>query len=383
LPRALGRVLAQEIAAPHDVPPFDNSGMDGFAVRAVDTVDAGSDSPARLKISQVIPAGTVGTRVIEAEQAAKIMTGAPIPQGADSVVQVEVTEEKDGYVLIFEPAKRGKNIRKAGEDVPAGDRVFKPGAVLGPAELGLIASFGIPEVQVHRHPRVAILSTGSELVEVGKPLLPGQIHNSNSYSLRAQCQQLGIEPTVLGIVIDDYEETKRLIRQGLEYDVLVTSGGVSVGDFDFIKEVQNELGVERKLWGVAMKPGKPLVFGVHGSSLVFGLPGNPVSTMVSFELFVRPTLLRLMGYRKTTRPPYPAIIAENVNNPDGRTYVIRVRAWREGCVWHISSTGAQGSGILKSMVGANGLAFIPGGPRGVKAGEEVEFLLLNEDLQEP
>jgi len=383
LPWALGRVLAQEISAPHDVPPFDNSGMDGFAVRAVDTVDAGPESPARLKISMVIPAGTVGTRVIEAEQAAKIMTGAPIPQGADSVVQVEATEEKDGYVLIFEPAKRGKNIRKAGEDVPAGERVFKPGGVLGPAELGLIASFGIPEVLVHRHPRVAILSTGSELVEVGEPLLPGQIHNSNSYSLRAQCQQLGIEPTVLGIVIDDYEETKRLIQQGLEYDVLVTSGGVSVGDFDFIKEVQNELGVERKLWGVAMKPGKPLAFGVHGSTLVFGLPGNPVSTMVSFELFVRPTLLRLMGYRKTTRPPYPAIIAEDVNNPDGRTYVIRVRAWREGCMWHVSSTGAQGSGILKSMVGANGLAFIPGGPRGVKAGEEVEFLLLNEDLQEP
>ena len=188
---------------------------------------------------------------------------------------------------------------------------------------------------------------------------------------------------MLGIVIDDYEETKRLIQQGLDYDVLVTSGGVSVGDFDFIKEVQNELGVERKLWGVAMKPGKPLAFGVHGGTLVFGLPGNPVSTMVSFELFVRPALLRLMGYRKTTRPPYPAIIAEDVNNSDGRTYVIRVRAWREGCVWHVSSTGAQGSGILKSMVGANGLAFIPGGPRGVKAGEEVEFLLLNEDLQEP
>jgi molybdopterin molybdotransferase len=383
LSQALGRVLSEEIVAPHNVPPFDNSGMDGFAVRAVDTVDAGPDSPVRLRISQVIPAGTVGAHSLGAEEAAKIMTGAPIPDGADSVVQVELTEEKDGHVLIYEASKRGKNIRRAGEDVPAGERVFKPGGILGPAELGLIASFGIPEVEVHRRPRVAILSTGSELVEVGKPLLPGQIHNSNTYSLRAQCQQLGIEPTVLGIVIDDYEATKQLIQQGLDYDVLVTSGGVSVGDFDFIKDVQDELGVERRLWGVAMKPGKPLTFGVRGPTLVFGLPGNPVSTMVSFELFVRPALLRLMGYRKTTRPSYSAVIAEEVNNPDGRTYVVRVRAWREGSVWHVSSTGAQGSGILKSMVGANGLAFIPGGPRGVRAGEEVEFLLLNEDLQEP
>ncbi len=383
LPLALGRVLSDEIVAPHDVPPFDNSGMDGFAVRAVDTVDAGPDSPVRLKISQVIPAGTVGMLSIGPEEAAKIMTGAPVPQGADSVVQVEVTEEKDGYAYMFEPAKRGKNIRRAGEDVAGGDRVFKPGATLGPAEIGLLASFGLAEVQVHRRPRVAILSTGSELVEIGRPLQHGQIHNSNSYSLRAQCQQLGVEPTVLGIVIDDYDATKALIQKGLEYDVLITSGGVSVGDFDFIKDVQDELGVERRLWGVAMKPGKPLAFGVRGKTLVFGLPGNPVSAMVSFELFVRPALLRLMGYRRTTRPPYPAIISEDVNNPDGRVYVVRVRAWREGTVWHVSSTGAQGSGILRSMVGANGLAFIPGGPRGVKAGEEVEFLLLNEDLQEP
>ena len=380
---ALGRALGEEIIAPHNVPPFDNSAMDGYAVRAVDTVDARPDKPVRLVISQTIPAGTVETRRIVEDQAAKIMTGASIPEGADSVIQQEVTEEKDGFVLVFEPAKRGKNIRKAGEDVMGGERVLKAGTVLRPPEIGLMASFGIPELKVHRLPRVAILSTGSELVEVGKPLLPGQIHNSNSYSLRALCQQIGIEPTVLGIVIDDYEETKRLMLQGLEYDVLVTSGGVSVGEFDFIKDVQDELGVERRLWGVAMKPGKPLAFGVRGQTLVFGLPGNPVSSMVSFELFVRPAILRLMGYRQTTRPSYSAIISEDVSNPDGRVYVIRVRAWREGSMWHVSSTGAQGSGMLKSMVGANGLALVPGGPRGTRAGEEVEFLLLHEDLQEP
>jgi molybdopterin molybdotransferase len=383
LAEALGAVLAQEIVAPHSVPPFDNSAMDGFAVRAADTVDASTEAPADLLLGETIPAGHVAAHSLGVGEVAKIMTGAPLPDGADAVVQSESTVEKGGRVLIMEAVKPGKNIRRAGEDVVQGDRVLAAGSVLGPAEIGLIASMGFPAVQVHRKPRVAIISTGSELVEVDKPLGPGQIRNSNSYSLRAQCQQLGIEATTLGIVPDDYEATRRLVEQGLGYDVLLTSGGVSVGEFDFVKDVQDELGVQRKLWGVAMKPGKPLAFGVRNGTLVFGLPGNPVSAMVSFELFVRPALLRLMGYRKTTRPPYRAIISEDVANSDGRVYVVRVRAWREDGTWHVSSTGAQGSGILRSMVGANGLAFVPGGPRGVWAGEGVEFLLLREDLQEP
>ena len=376
-------VLGEEIVASHSVPVFDNSGMDGFAVRARDTVDASTDAPSRLTIGDTIPAGHVSARVLGPEEAAKIMTGAPIPQGADAVIQSEAAEEAQGHVLIYEAVKPGKNIRRAGEDVMAGDRVLGVGSILGPAEIGLIASLGHPTVLVYRRPRVAILSTGSELVEVDRPLGPGQIRNSNGYSLQAQCRQLGIEPTVLGIVPDDYESTRRLMQEGLSYDVLVTSGGVSVGQFDFVKDVQDELGVERRLWGVAMKPGKPLAFGVRDGTLVFGLPGNPVSVMVSFELFVRPALLRVMGHRKTTRPLYQAVISEDVTNSDGRVFVVRVRAWREDGVWHVSSTGAQGSGILRSMVGANGLAFVPGGPRGVRAGEEVEFLLLREDLEEP
>jgi molybdopterin molybdotransferase len=383
LAEALGAVLGEDIVAAHSVPPFDNSGMDGFALRAVDVVDATADSPVKLLVSETIPAGHLATHRLGPGEAAKIMTGAPLPGGSDAVVQSESTREEDGRVFVFEAVRPGRNIRRAGEDVARGDRVLAAGSVLGPAEIGVLASLGAPFVQVHRKPRVAVISTGSELVEVDQPLSPGKIRNSNSYSLRAQCEQLGVRAEALGIVPDDYEATRRLIEQGLGYDVLLTSGGVSVGQFDFVKEVQDELGVERRLWGVAMKPGKPLAFGVRGSTLVFGLPGNPVSAMVSFELFVRPALLRLMGYRKTTRPPYRAIIAEDVANSDGRTYVVRVRAWREGSVWHVSSTGAQGSGILRSMVGANGLAFVPGGPRGVRAGEEVEFLLLREDLQEP
>jgi molybdopterin molybdotransferase len=383
LPEALGSVLAEEIIASHDVPPFDNSGMDGYAVRAADTVEATPESPVRLLISDTLPAGRVAAHSLRPGEAIRIMTGAPLPEGADTVVQSEITSEDSGYVVLMEPARRAKNIRRAGEDVAAGDRVLNAGTPLGPAEVGVLASLGHARLVVHRRPRVAIISTGSELVEVDQPLGPGQIRNSNSYSLRAQCLQLGVEATAFGIVPDDYEATRKAIEAGLEYDVLLTSGGVSVGRFDFVKDVQDELGVERRLWGVAMKPGKPLAFGVRGSTLVFGLPGNPVSAMVSFELFVRPALLRLMGYRKTTRPQYQAIIEEDVANPDGRTYVVRVRAWREDGTWHVSSTGAQGSGILRSMVGANGLAFVPGGARGVRAGEEVEFLLLREDLEEP
>ena len=379
----LGSVLAQDIIAPHSVPPFDNSGMDGFAVRAADTVEAGQDHPAVLKVVFTIPAGTTADGPIRAGEAAKIMTGAPVPEGADAVIQSELTEDLGGQVRVLEAVRPGKNIRRAGEDVSAGDRVLTVGTVLGPAEIGLAASLGFPTVMVYRRPRVAIINTGSELVEVDQPLGPGQIRNSNSYALRAQCQQVGIQAEVLGIAPDDYESTKRMIQQGLDYDVLLTSGGVSVGDFDFVKDVQDELGVERRLWGVSMKPGKPLAFGVREGKLVFGLPGNPVSTMVSFELFVKPALLRLMGYPKTTKPTYKAVMAEDVSATDNRTYVVRVRAWREDEIWHVSSTGPQGSGMLRSMVGANGLALVPGGPRGVRAGEEVDFLLLREDMQEP
>ena len=383
LAEALGAVVGRDIVAPHDVPPFDNSAMDGFAVRAVDTVDATTESPKELMIGETIPAGCAAPRPLAQGQAAKIMTGAPMPPGADAVVQSESAIERNGRALIQVMVRPGKNVRRAGEDVRKGERVLAAGSILGPAEIGLIASMGFPAPQVHRRPRVAIISTGSELVEVDQALGPGQIRNSNSYSLRAQCQQLGIEAVVLGIAPDDYQATRRLVEEGLGYDVLLTSGGVSVGQFDFVKDVQDELGVERKLWGVAMKPGKPLAFGVRNGTLVFGLPGNPVSAMVSFELFVRPALLRLMGYLKTTRPIYTAVITEDVVSGDGRVHVVRVRAWREDEYWHVSSTGAQGSGILRSMVGANGLVFVPGGPRGVRAGEKVQFLLLREDLEEP
>jgi len=382
LETAFGYVLAEEVVSSLNVPPFDNSAMDGFAVFAADVVDAGPETPVAMVLEDTIPAGHVADRALNRGAVAKIMTGAPIPSGANAVVQSELAREEEGRVLIYQAAKPGANVRRAAEDVAAGDRVLLAGALLGPAEIGVLASLGLAELRVHRRPRVAVLSTGSELVEVDQPLAPGKIRNSNGYALQAYCQQAGVEVTRLGIAPDDYDSTLRMVEQGLSYDVLITSGGVSVGEFDFVKNVQDALGVERRLWGVAMKPGKPLVFGVRGSTLVFGLPGNPVSALVSFELFVKPALLRLMGHKRVVKPLYKAIVEEEVLSKDSRTYVVRVRAWREADRWHVSSTGPQGSGILRSMVGANGLIFVPGAPKVVRAGQEVDFLLLREDLKE-
>jgi molybdopterin molybdotransferase len=382
LAKSLGRVLAEDLVAAHDVPPFDNSAMDGYAVIASDTAGCSQDSPATLLLTDTIAAGHEGSIRISKGEAARIMTGAPLPEGADAVVQLEVTREDGDSVLIFEPAKTGNNVRRAGGDVTTGSTVLRAGAVLGPAEIGMAASLGFSVVPAHRLPRVAVVLTGSELVEVGQPLGPGQIHNSNGYALRALCQQLGLEPDVLGIVADDLAATKALMAKGLDYDVLLTSGGVSVGAFDFVKEAQAELGVEQLLWGVAMKPGKPLVFGKRGRTLVFGLPGNPVSAMVSFELFVRPALLALMGHRNTGRPLREATIMEDVESLQERVHVVRVRVWRDGPDWKATTTGDQGSGRMRSMVGANGLVFVQAASAGFQAGDQVDVLLLAEPLGE-
>lgn len=379
---AVGAVLAQDIRASHDVPPFANSAMDGFAVRACDTVGASPGLPVELRLTDTIPAGAWSEHRVEAGATAKIMTGAPLPPGADSVVEVEATEEHDGTVRVFREVTLGTSVREAGEDVRTGDLVLTAGDVVGPAEIGIMASLGYPRVSVYRRPRVAIVSTGSELVEVDRPLAPGQIRNSNSYTLEALCRQVGALPERLGIVPDDYDATLQMLESGLAYDVLITSGGVSVGEFDFVKEAQEALGVERRLWRVAMKPGKPLVFGVRGDCLVFGVPGNPVAAMVSFELFVRPALLRLMGHRRVVRARYRAVLEEDVSNRHGREYVVRVRAWREDGRWHAGSTGPQGSGILRSMVKADGLIFVPAETGGLKRGDEVDLMLLREEMQE-
>lgn len=378
---ALGSALAEDVFSQDDIPPFDNSAMDGFAVRAEDVRGANSASPAVLRLTETIPAGGYSERTTQPGEAVKIMTGAPTPPGADCVVQVEVTEEREGRIFVSDDPGPGANIRRAGEDIEAGDRVLERGDPLGPAEIGLLASVGRAEVEVYAKPRVAIIATGSELVPPGEPLGAGQIRDSNSYTLASLCRQMGLEPERLGVAPDEYQATREMMQAGLEYDVLLTSGGVSVGEFDFVKEVQDDLGVERLLWKVAMKPGKPLVFGRRGDALVFGTPGNPVAVMVAFEVFIRPALFKMMGFARYRRPLHRALLDEDVRNRHGRVHVMRVRAREEADGrWHVRSTGPQGSGILRSMHLANGLIFIPMDRRDMQAGEEVDLMLLREDL---
>jgi len=369
---ALGRATAAEIVSPERVPGFDNSAMDGYAVRGAE-LEAGRRE---FRVTVDIPAGLWFAETVGAGDAAKIMTGAPLPAGVDTVVPVELTAQHGDTLVVEEPVQPGANVRRAGEDVAEGDVLFPRGARLGPAEIGLLASVGCESVSVARRPRVAILATGSELAPLGSSLSPGHIRNSNSFTAYGQVLAASAEPVLLGIARDDLDETRRLMAVALEHDVVVTSGGVSVGEYDFVKQVQDELGVQRHFWGVATKPGKPLAFGSRGSTLVFGVPGNPVAAMVSFETYVRPALLAMQGRSDLYRPYVFAAAEEPVKGTKDRTEARRCRLERRGRGWGFTTTGPQGSGILRSMALAEGLAMIPPGHLGAEAGEQFLVVLL-------
>ncbi len=369
---ALGRTLCAPLDAAEDVPSFDNSAMDGYAVRGGDIAAA----PIALEVIAEIPAGRSITVPVGAGEAAKIMTGAPLPPGADTVVPVELTEQSGATVTIRETVAPGGNVRCAAEDIARGDRLFEPGTVLGPAEIGLLASVGFVDAPVARRPRVAILATGSELVPLGQPLGPGQIRNSNSFTAYGQVLAAGGEPVLLGIARDDPDETGALIARALDEDVVITSGGVSVGEFDFVKQVQEDLGVDRRFWRVAVKPGKPVAFGTHGDTLVFGVPGNPVAAMVSFELYIRPALLAMQGRGDIYRPFVLAAAAEPVKRTKDQTEARRCRIIRRAGDVEFTTTGPQGSGILRSMALADGLVFVPPGYAGGETGERLMVMLL-------
>jgi molybdopterin molybdotransferase len=371
---ARGRTVAADVVSPEAVPSFDNSAMDGFALRGADLDEA---QGAGLAIVAEIPAGSVAAAGLRPGEAARIMTGAPLPDGADTVVQVEHVEERDGRVFVRKPPAVGRNVRYAGEDVRVGDVVLPQGAPLGPAELGLLASIGVEGLAVARRPRVAVLATGSELVPLGRPLGPGQIRNSNSFTAWGQVLEAGGEPVLLGIAADDPAETRRLISRALDEDVVITSGGVSVGDYDFVKQVEAELGVESRFWGVAIKPGKPAAFGVREGRLVFGAPGNPVAAMVTFELYIRPALLALQGRRDIWRPWLTAVAAEPVKATRDRVEVRRCLLHRdEAGAWRFTTTGPQGSGILRSMVQADGLVLVPSAHAGGQVGDPYPVMVL-------
>jgi len=352
--------------------------MDGFAVRGSEL----EGGVRRFPIVIELPAGKAASEPVPNGASAKIMTGAPMPQGVDTVVPVELTSQDGDVLVVNEIVKPGANVRRAGEDVRPGDLLFSRGVRLGPAELGLLASVGYADIAVAGRPRVAILATGSELVPVGEPLAPGQIHNSNSFTAYGQVLEAGGEPVLLGIAHDDLDETRRLIAAALEHDVVITSGGVSVGEWDFVKQVQDELGVERRFWGVATKPGKPLAFGTRGSALVFGVPGNPVAAMVSFELYVRPALLALQGRPDIYRPWLTGAALEPVKGTRDRTEARRCRLVRDGDGWGFTTTGPQGSAILRSMALADGLALVPSGYPGGEPGARMVVQLLQGSAEE-
>ena len=356
---ALDRVLAEPVLALLDIPPWPNSSMDGYALRSEDVRTATREQPARLRVAGRIPAGALASRPIAPGEAFRIFTGAPLPEGADSVIPQEEVEADGEVVRVLRRVGRGEYVRAAGEDVRAGETVLEPGHQIRAAEVGLLATLGRPQVRVFRRPRVAILSTGDELVDLGGQIGPGKIPNSNTYSLMAQVVEAGGEPINLGVAGDSVETLDERLRWGLSADVLISSAGVSVGELDFVRDALIRLGAELHLWQVAMRPGKPITFGSLGPRPVFGLPGNPVSAMVTFELFVRPALRKMAGHRVLHRPTIRAKALAPIPNPGRRRGYLRVVLTPSDGGYGARLTGEQGSAILRSMVMADGLAVVP------------------------
>jgi molybdopterin molybdotransferase len=391
---SLGQVLAEDITSDINVPPLDNSAMDGFAVRSEDTKGAGAETPRFLNVIDTVMAGSISSREVVPGTAIRIMTGAPVPRGADSVVQFELTDEgkstDNTRVGVLAESRPGHNIRKAGEDIARGITVLRKGTVIRPSEIGLMASAGYSQVKVIRRPLVAVLSTGSELVELGQPLPESKIYDSNAYSIAASVKRYGGIPRVLGMARDDERELVEKLKLAQDTDMLVTTGGVSMGDYDMVKDILARDG-RMVFWQVRVKPGKPLAFGkIQGRDKAgrarsiphLGLPGNAVSCMVSFELFVRPALLKMMGKNNVTKPVVEAIIEDNVHNDAGRRLYNRAIVEKRNGHYYARLTGPQGSGILTSMALANGLVLIPEERKTVNKGETVQALMLdwNEEV---
>lgn len=369
---ALGLVLADDIAADRDVPPFRNSAMDGYAVRGDDVASA----PVELRVVGSVAAGELPDRSVGMGEAMRIMTGAPMPDGADTVVRVEDTDNASDVVTIAAATPKGMSIRQAGEDLKKGERVVAAGTVLRAPEIGLLASVGRARVRVHRRPRIAVFSTGDEIVELDAPPEPGQIRDSNRYTIASAIRAAGAEPWVRGIVRDSPDALRAALREVIEADAIVTSGGVSVGDHDHMKPVLSELGTI-DFWAIAIRPGRPLAFGElkdgDRSVPIFGLPGNTVSALVTFEIFVRPALLRMQGRKNVTRPRARARLLEPVDKLASLRFF--ARGIHDPEAGTVRLTGPQGSGILRSMSLANCLIDVPIGPARIEEGAIVDVIL--------
>lgn len=382
------QVLAEDIRSTIDIPPLDNSAMDGYAVKAEDIRGASEASPKILSVTGKVAAGSMPKGEVKRGSAIRIMTGAPLPQGADAVVPFEDTDEiarKASHddlsqIGILREVREGMNVRRKGEDIAKGSLVLKKGTVLRPSEIGVIASLGRPTVAVIRRPVVSILATGDELTDIDQPLPAGKIYNSNTYTIAAEVRQYGGIAKILGIGRDSVRSLEQKIDEGLDSDMLITSGGVSKGDYDVVKDVLAKCG-EITLQTVCMKPGKPSAFGMigKGSRKIphLGLPGNPVSSMVTFEQFARPAILKMMGKSNLAKPSIRAIMEDDIVNTDMRRLFARVTVAKRNGKYYARVTGPQGSGILTSMVKANGLAVIPENTKRVKKGDIVEVQMLD------
>lgn len=381
---ALHRVLAQDVRAADDLPLFDNSSMDGFALRASDVSEAAPGSPRSLRVVADIPAGSTPTIVLGPGEAARIMTGAHMPDGADAVIPVEDTDFENRYagtqapevVSIRKAARVGENVRQRGMDIRSGDVVLLAGRLLKPQDLGLLAMLGVSTVAVYSKPRIALISSGDELIDPDAPLERGKIRDSNSYTLAALIESAGAEPVRLGVAKDNYESVRALFERAvyLRVDLILSSAGVSVGAFDYVKDVIEADG-KMDFWRVNMRPGKPLAFGEYKEVPIIGLPGNPVSAFIGFEVFVRPVLARLAGQSDGIRPGVRVRSEEEILS-DGRESYLRAEVREVDGVLTARLTGHQGSGNLYSLVQANALLIIPAGVKCVPAGQEVNAWIL-------
>jgi molybdopterin molybdotransferase len=377
LVEARGLALAEDVRARFDSPPFDNSAVDGYAVRSGD-----AEAGRTFRVVDEAPAGRPAAKSVGEGEAIKIFTGGVIPEGADAVVMVENTSGWGEEFELKKAASPEQNVRGSGEDVREGAVILSAGTEIGPPEIALAATQGYGRLPVYRRPEVVILSTGTELVEPGeRELEPGEIYDSNSFAMIAQAEEVGARARRVSAASDDAEVLRNAVKEALETaDVVVTSGGVSVGEKDLVKGTMLELGVEQVFWGVKFKPGKPLFFGVHEGASVFGLPGNPVSAMVCFELFVRPALVKMMGREDKGRPRIQVYFEEDVRNNFGRMHAMRVSLQQTEKGWLARSVGAQGSGLVSSLTKADALALIGPESEGVRAGEPVEAIVLREGV---
>ncbi|MBI2831205.1 MAG: molybdopterin molybdotransferase MoeA [Chloroflexi bacterium] len=378
---SLAQVLAEDVYSDIDIPPLDNSAMDGYAVLSEDTRGASKKSPRILKVIDTVAAGSIPQKRVKTGTAIRIMTGAPMPDGADAVVPFEDTDEKQrqspaAEIGILRETPADCNIRRKGEDIARGSLVLSKGMVIRPSEVGVLASVGRRRIKVVRRPVIAILATGNEIIDINQPLSPGKIYNSNTYSVAAQVLRYGGIPRILGIALDTEESLVEKLRQTNGADMLITIGGVSVGDYDMVKNVLASEG-EIVFWTVRMKPGKPLAFGRIRGIPHLGFPGNPVSSMITFELFARPAILKMMGKKNLAKPTIEATLEDSIVNRDGRRIFARAIIGRRNGKYYAGLTGPQGSGILTSMSLANGLAIVPEDRARMEAGETVRVMMLD------